>query len=279
MVSIVNAMKTTRLSNGQVVFYRSKVDLDLLSRELLTDDHAYLRHGIAIKDDDCVFDVGANIGFFLLSLQRRLMRGKVFAFEPIPQVFEVLQKNAASIDHLDLHLMPCGLASKSGEATFTYFPRTSVLSTMRPDPSAEFRRDSRRFVLDEIRSRSAFGRAVAALTPEFLWYPLTESIRRHYHVTERVACRLRTLSDVVDEYAIDRIDLLKIDTEGAEAEVLAGIRDEHWGRVRQVVVEVHRGREQLASTEDFLQARGFVTNNEPVFPGLDHPNVVFGRRA
>mgnify|MGYP003327165924 CR=1 FL=1 len=278
-MSTVTAIKSSTLPNGQVVFYRSRVDLDLLSRELLTEDHAYLRHGIAIDDGDCIFDVGANIGFFLLSLQRRLRSGRVFAFEPIPQVFEVLRKNAASLDQLELHLLPCGLSSSAGEATFDYFPRTSVLSTMRPDLSPEFRRDSRRFVLDEIRSRSAVGRAVAAVTPEFLWYPLTESIRRHYHVTERVACRLRTLSEIVDEYAVERIDLLKIDTEGAEEDVLAGLRPGHWDRVRQVVVEVHRGREELARMEALLAGRGFVTVSEPVFPGVDNPNVVFARRA
>jgi FkbH-like protein len=38
---------------------------------------------------------------------------------------------------------------------------------------------------------------------------------------------------------VERIDLLKIDCEGSECAVLAGIADEHWPLVRQVVVEVH----------------------------------------
>ncbi|MFM0205135.1 FkbM family methyltransferase, partial [Paraburkholderia fungorum] len=52
-------------------------------------------------------------------------------------------------------------------------------------------------------------------------------------------CPLRTLSAVIDENGIERIDLLKIDVEKAEGHVLRGIRQAHWARIRQMVVEVH----------------------------------------
>ena len=76
------------LSNGRSIFFRSKVDVDILSRELLQDDNLYLRNGITISDGDCVFDVGANIGFFLLFLNQMASKGRIFCFEPIPDVFE-----------------------------------------------------------------------------------------------------------------------------------------------------------------------------------------------
>ena len=47
------------------------------------------------------------------------------------------------------------------------------------------------------------------------------------------ACRLRTLSEIVDEESVARIDLLKIDAERSEREILAGIRAEHWEMIRQ----------------------------------------------
>jgi uncharacterized lipoprotein len=50
---------------------------------------------------------------------------------------------------------------------------------------------------------------------------------------------LRTISEIIDEAGISAIGLLKIDAEGSELDILAGIRDEHWGRVRQIVMEIH----------------------------------------
>ena len=69
-----------------------------------------------------------------------------------------------------------------------------------------------------------------------------------------------------------------MDTEGAEEDVLAGIEPDHWIRIRQVVVEVHHGKDSLHRMEHLLQSHGFTTNSEPVFPGLDHVHVVYARR-
>ena len=60
-----------------------------------------------------------------------------------------------------------------------------------------------------------------------------------YLESEIYGCELRTLSDVIDEHGVERIDLLKIDAEKSELDILLGLRDEHWPRVRQMVLEVH----------------------------------------
>ena len=47
-----------------------------------------------LKSDTVFLDIGANIGFFTLKLGRRLgPRGKVYAFEPHPQLYELLRRN------------------------------------------------------------------------------------------------------------------------------------------------------------------------------------------
>jgi len=270
--------KQIELPGGGRAFYRSSVDLELLLREFATNEHAYLRHGVELRNGACVFDVGANIGFFLLSLRRVMSCGSIYAFEPVPQIFELLERNAASLHPFDVKLFPCGLAAKSGDATFSYFPRTSVLSTMRPDQSPEFARNGRRYVLEAIRGRHRALAALVACVPEGLWYPLTESIRRYFHAVDHVSCRLRTLSSIIDEWRIERIDLLKVDTEGAEEDVFAGLRPEHWPRIGQIVVEVHDGPEGVVRMEAFLRARGFTTVSERVFAYADRPSVVFAVR-
>jgi FkbM family methyltransferase len=47
-----------------------------------------------LKDDTIFLDIGANIGFFTLKIGKRLgPRGKVYAFEPHPRIYELLQRN------------------------------------------------------------------------------------------------------------------------------------------------------------------------------------------
>ena len=54
-----------------------------------------------------------------------------------------------------------------------------------------------------------------------------------------VECPMTTVSEIIDKYNVERVILLKVDTERAEVDVLQGIRKEHWSRIEQVAVEVH----------------------------------------
>ena len=271
-------IKECVLPNGQWVFYRSKTDVDLLTRELLHEP-IYFRHGVTVRDGDCILDVGANIGFFLLQLGQILKEAVVYSIEPIPEVFEVLRRNAQRHSWLEYHLLNYGLSRNEGATSFKYFPRLSVASTMYPDESRMFRRNSRRFVLTEMRQRSRILRGLLACTPEWLWFPVSESIRRYYQSTRNVTCRLRRLTDVIDEEGITGIDLLKVDTEGAEEDVLSGIEPRHWSLIRQAVIEVHQGRKGLLRIERLLHDQGFTTVSELAVPGVEHLYLVFARRA
>ena len=52
--------------------------------------HDYLRHGIRLEDEACIFDVGANIGLFSLFANQVCRRPRIYAFEPMPVTFDVL---------------------------------------------------------------------------------------------------------------------------------------------------------------------------------------------
>ncbi len=96
-----------------------------------------------------------------------------------------------------------------------------------------------------------------------------------------VVCPLRTLSSVLDDESIDSIDLLKIDCEGFELDVLHGIRDDHWNRISQVVVEVHDQDGRADVVEQLLRAHGLshvVREQEAAFVDTRLVNL-FARRA
>ncbi|HEX7241857.1 MAG TPA: FkbM family methyltransferase, partial [Longimicrobiaceae bacterium] len=67
---------------------------------------------------------------------------------------------------------------------------------------------------------------------------------------------VRTLSSVIREEGIERIDLLKVDVEKSEYDVLRGIEDGHWPRIRQVVMEVDTD-ELLERVTALLGRHGF----------------------
>jgi len=68
---------------------------------------------------------------------------------------------------------------------------------------------------------------------------------------------LITLSQALALSGESHVDLVKIDVEGAEEEVLAGIGDADWPRIRQFVIEVHDVDGRLDRMTRLLEARGF----------------------
>jgi len=57
---------------------------------------------------------------------------------------------------------------------------------------------------------------------------------------EEIACQLKTISEVIRENGIERIDLLKVDAEKSESDVLAGIHEDDWRKIQQIVMESSR---------------------------------------
>ena len=76
--------------------------------------------------------------------------------------------------------------------------------------------------------------------------------------SEKVACRLTTISAVIREHGLERIDLLKLDAERSELDALAGIHAEDWPKIHQMVIEVHDAgiRDRVL---EVLAAQGFAT--------------------
>lgn len=222
------------------IFHLNASETRFLHEEIFGEG-GYLRHGVRLDDDSCVFDVGANIGMFALYAGTQRDRVRIFAFEPIPQVNRILRLNAA-LHGLDASIHDCGLSDQAGEAEFVFYPHNSVVSSS---------------VLDVADSRSVVEAYLAASSE----VPhgsdgLGELLDERMH-GEKVRRPLRTLSQIIREHDVQRIDLLKVDVEGAEWQVLNGIEEAHWPRLRQVVVEVHDIDGRLQRVTALLEAHGF----------------------
>jgi FkbM family methyltransferase len=75
--------------------------------------------GDLVKPGMVVFDLGANIGYVSLSLAKSVgKKGKVFAFEPLPENQERFMKNLALNPDLRVELILKAVADVSGKSVF-----------------------------------------------------------------------------------------------------------------------------------------------------------------
>src|SRR6185503_7380539 len=70
----------------------SGADTDFLYREIFQRRN-YEKLGVEVREHDVVFDVGANIGMFGLSLMERFSGLRLFCFEPVPGTYACLERN------------------------------------------------------------------------------------------------------------------------------------------------------------------------------------------
>jgi amino acid adenylation domain-containing protein/FkbM family methyltransferase len=264
MQGLPDGQEITELPNGMRIVHRNKGETDFLYSEIF-ESQAYLKHGITLDEDSCIFDVGANIGLFTLFMGRLCERATIYAFEPIPPVFRMLQANAA-IHGMNVKLYECGLSGHSASERFTYYPHCSILSGRFADVKAEAEIIKSFMLNDEQFKRDETLAASADMLDELVEERLT---------SEEYTCRLRTISEVIEENGIERIDLLKIDVEKSEEDVLAGIKETDWNKIRQIIVEVHDVGGRLNQLTSLLKKHGYVltVEQDPLLKDTDLYNI------
>ena len=243
--TISNVPKRCRLPNDMEIAYQSRAEVAFFYTDIF-EKQIYLKHGITLRDGDCIFDVGANIGFFTLFAHQRVRDLKIYAFEPAPPLFEILSQNAAQ-HGVEARLFNCGISSRSGAATFTFYPNSSGMSSFYPDEKEE--KDAlQAIMLNQLRQGMAGMEQVMRHAGDLL-------DERFKSLTYE--CRLRTISEIILEERVERIDFLKIDVQKSELDVIEGIAETDWPKIRQLVVEVHDFNGRLEQISDHLRARGF----------------------
>ena len=235
------------LPNGMVVVHKNRGETDYLYKEIF-EGQIYLRHGISLKDGDCIFDVGANIGMFSLFAGQACRNARIYAFEPIPPTYEVLCANTY-LYGLDVKLFQCGLSSDSKSETFTYYPRLSLMSGRFADTVEE--REVVKFF--ELNQQSAGTGLPGTWSEELIDETLDEWL-----ATEQFNCPVTTISEVIREHGVEKIDLLKIDVEKSELDVLNGIGTQDWPKVSQIIVEVHDIDGRLDHIKKLLEGAGYT---------------------
>ena len=240
------APRRCTLPNGMEVAYQSRAEVGFFYNDIF-EKQIYIRHGVELRDGDCVFDVGANVGFFTLFAHRRARNVRVYAFEPAPPLFEALADNVAR-HGVNARLFNCGVSDRARTAAFTFYPNSSGMSSFYADEGEE-REALRAIMQNQLRQGVAGMEQVMRHADDLL----DERLK-----VLRYECRLRTLSDIISDERVGVIDFLKVDVQKSELDVLRGIADDDWPKIRQIVIEVHDFDGRLSEIRGMLEARGYA---------------------
>lgn len=269
-------MKEVRLPGNFTVNALSKADAKVIYHEIY-EMQAYNKHGITIGDGDVLLDVGANIGLFSINIARPHKGLQIYLFEPLPMIYECLEKNSALYAGANtFHLNNTGLSDKPGNVTFEFCPAMSMTTGMYgSELSKHYVKDASIFswltaVLADIQrakiGNSALNRffikaltipVIKVLAAVCLSVPLTVLLLWLRFSVKKVNCTLDTLSSVFRKNKITAADLVKIDVEGAEMDVLNGIDADDWKKIRQFIIEVHDVDNRVQKMTGLLEQQNY----------------------
>jgi FkbM family methyltransferase len=139
------------------------------------------------------------------------------------------------------------LGDREGEAKFTYYPNYTIMSSMVADKQRDHEVLSAGAKTQYERQHGAADERTVELL-----------VGKKLEEAQTFNCRISTLSNVIETFGIKRVSLVKVDVECAENIVLAGIREEHWPLIDQLVVEVHdQGAREHETMRDMLETKGY----------------------
>jgi len=225
--------------------------------ELYAYVETFVRHvydavpGFTPADGWSVVDVGANVGCFSAYALCRMRRGGLFALEPNPAVHARLEGLTgawrARRPGLRVAVRRGAAGASPGRATFVVPAGASVRGAFAHLGGTE-------------AAGEGAGQAAAPAGAE-----------------ERFDVEVVTLDGWLSGEGVAAVDLLKIDVEGAEADVLAG-GAHTLAHTARVVLEWH-GPERLQAVREALEPAGLRLVHSEADPADPHVGIAYFRRG
>lgn len=100
------------LKNGSRFYVRTGMDVWIIKETCL--DRAYERHSVPIEDGWIIIDIGAGLGDFAITVAREHPDNVVYAYEPFPESFALLQENIRLNGVTNVRPFPYAVGKQSG---------------------------------------------------------------------------------------------------------------------------------------------------------------------
>ena len=135
-----------------------------------------------------IFDIGANIGLISMMLQKRHQDAKFYAFEPVLPTFEKMKKNI-ELNNVspDICLFNIGFSDKCEDIEF-YLPGTDEAASIQPINDSFY-------------------------------------LKKSLETMQKVLCTVKKIDTFIKKNKLEKLDFIKIDTEGNEKFVLEGAKE------------------------------------------------------
>ncbi|MDG5807978.1 FkbM family methyltransferase [Streptomyces ossamyceticus] len=236
----VSPRTSVELPDGRKVACITEAEALLLWTEMSADG-MYGSAAAGLRPGDTVLDIGANIGLASLMFHHTVPELRIIAFEPAPQTFACLEEN------LRLHVprssaVRAAVCDRVGEMEFTFYPNSPGNSSLFADPEADDE-TTRHFLRN------------SGIDEEYI-----DELLEDLHSGTSLTVPAVTVSEIIRQYGIEDIGLLKIDVERAELSVLQGIEEDHWSLIRSIAAEVHAEDGRLEEITALLRKHGFSTD-------------------
>jgi len=180
-----------------------------------------------------VIDVGANTGQSIDLFLKLNPNCKIISFEPIPSLYQNLKRKYS--DKPNIHLFQLGISDVAGQKTFyeNIFQCTSTFEEL--DLTSEY-----------LKTKSK----VLGVKPD-------EIVKESYPI------EVTTISDFINNRLTEKIDILKIDTEGHEYACLTGLFknklncDIEYIQLEQHTDDMYLNRKSPDEIYDILNKNGY----------------------
>jgi FkbM family methyltransferase len=169
----------------------------------------YRRPGFEIRTDDTVVDIGANMGLFVLWAAPQAPDGRVLAVEPM-SVIETLDLNVRLNGLENVTSLQAAAGNDGDTMEFIEYPGFNL-------------------VTHQIGVRPAL---VTRFLIGLLFF-------RYKQDPVRTRSQCVSLGRIMDEFDLETINLLKIDCEGGEYDIFAGVSPAQWQRIERISMEFH----------------------------------------
>ncbi len=178
-----------------------------------------------ISDEPVIVDIGGNAGYFSFLIASKRQRAKIFAYEPMAENFSVFQSNIDRNKGLEKRI-------HVEQKAVTGMEQSSV-----------------NLFFDDVHHNTV----IASVYPEF-----SDANKKE------VAVKAISLTRIVKENKLNRIDLLKLDCEGSEYPVLYDSPSEVWSSIQCLAIEVHEldsDKKNFRYLTSFIEDKGFKTQS------------------